>query len=325
MRSPRRLSSISLEDFGDLLHPDQAVEPILPRPVRAALLEWLTEIWARDELAEVGLKPRARALFYGPPGTGKTTLAHHLAARLGLPMIAVRPDRIIDCLFGSSGRNLGALFDAARPEPDGEGPVVMFFDEFDTLAGARQSGARDAGAERNAIVNVLLQRIDQHDGIIIAATNLARDIDPAIWRRFDIHISLDTPGQEERERILSRYLAPYGLPAAQLASLADACETASPALLRQLCEGLKRNIVLGPRLRWDMAREAVFGRLIASIEPHASLGKPRLWSLGVEDRAIRGLAWPVPLASDIPPDSEDRQEPPSAPGSVVEFTGGRRG
>lgn len=323
MKPLRRATTGGLEDFGDLLHPDQAVEPILPRPVRAALLEWLTEIWARDELADVGLKPRSRALFYGPPGTGKTTLAHHLAARLGLPMIAVRPDRVIDCWLGSSGRNLGALFDAARPEPDGFGPVVMFFDEFDTLAAARQAGATNASQERNAIVNVLLQRIDAHDGIIIAATNLARDIDPAIWRRFDIHISLDTPGQDERERILARYLAPYGLPSGQLASIADACATASPALLRQLCEGLKRNIVLGPRLRWDMAREAVFARLIASIEPHASLGKPRLWSIGVEDRSIRGLSWPVSLAADLP--SEEAVAPaPPAPGAVVEFTGGRR-
>ena len=66
----RKSSPVELADFGDVLMPDQAQEPILARPVRAALLEWLTEIWAGDELSEAGLAPRQRALFFGAPGTG---------------------------------------------------------------------------------------------------------------------------------------------------------------------------------------------------------------------------------------------------------------
>src|SRR5713226_7304836 len=96
-RTPPR----SFEEFGEVLYPDAAQEPILAKPVRDALTEWLTEIWAGDELKAVGLKPRQKALFTGPPGSGKTILAHHLAARLKLALVCVRSDRLIDSYIGS--------------------------------------------------------------------------------------------------------------------------------------------------------------------------------------------------------------------------------
>jgi hypothetical protein len=286
-----------LTAFGTVLEPQEAMQPILARPIREALMAWLTEIWATDELASVGLSPRRRAIFDGPPGVGKTTLAHHLSARLGLTMVAVHPERIIEKYLGSTSRNIGKLFDLANDDP--EDPIVLFFDEFDAIALKRKETDQAAGAEQNAWVNVLLQRIERHPSFIIAATNHSKTIDPAIWRRFDIHISLELPGQEERERILSRYLDPYGLPADPLAHLAEAFATASPALMRQFCEGMKRNIVLGPRLNWDMRKEATVGRLIASVSPHPDLGRPRLWTLGAKDHAVKSLPWPLPRAGEI--------------------------
>lgn len=297
-RHPRTREGESLVSFGELLIPEEAVEPILSSGVRGALTEWLTEIWAADELAAVGLKPRMKALFHGPPGVGKTTMAHHLSARLGLPMLAVRPERIIDCWVGSTGRNIGALFDAAEEE----GPVVLFLDEFEALGSARRAEQQGADQERNASLDVLLQRLERHDGIIIAATNLARHLDQAIWRRFDLQLELELPGQAERERILARYLDPYGLPNAQLQRLAAAFETASPALIRQWSEAIKRQIVLGPMVGWPMSRSAVIGRVLAAVGPHPDMGKPRLWSHGVSDAAVRGLDWPMRRAKDVPRD-----------------------
>lgn len=287
-----------LKDYGEVLKPNQALEPILARGVRDALTEWLTEIMCEDDLKAVGITARRKAIFDGPPGVGKTTLAHHLAARLGLNMVAVRPEKIIDCWLGSTARNIGGLFDAARESPK---PVVLFIDEFDALGAGRHHEHGQGGAthERNAFVDTLLQRMEQHDGFIIAATNHGKEIDPAIWRRFDIHITLELPGKPECMRILARYLAPYGLARDELAALAEAFETASPALMRQFCEALKRYIILGPILKYDMRKEGIIERIVTAIQPHPSLGKPRLWSQKGADSAIRSMTWPLPLAANL--------------------------
>lgn len=297
------------------------MEPILSKPLRETFLAWLTEIWAVEELKAVGVKPRLRAIFDGPPGTGKTTLAHHLAARLGLTMIAVRPETIVASYVGESAQNMAGLFNAIDKFEEDNGQVLVFFDEFDSLGAKRRyGGGRNAGsdAQHTEMVNTFLARIEAHSGIVIAATNHASELDPAIWRRFEMHVHLPLPETRERYRILELYLKPYRLAPDDLNRLAESLGSASPALMRQFCEGMKRNIVVGPMANWDMSKSATIGRILEAVRPHPDLGLPRLWSQKAQDIAIQNLSWP--LSQDEPTIAPQ----PSPESDVVVQIGKRR-
>jgi SpoVK/Ycf46/Vps4 family AAA+-type ATPase len=135
--------------------------------------------------------------FAGPPGTGKTICAEALAYALGKRLLVVRYAELEARWVGQTAKHVANVFSAAERED-----AVLFFDEADAIAGRRFTSVTAAyEREANAIVNVLLHELESFPGVVIFATNLAANIDPAFERRIRTHILFEMPNQTERERI----------------------------------------------------------------------------------------------------------------------------
>ncbi len=178
---------------------------VLPDAVEARFARIEKEFAARTRLARYGLKPRQRILLYGPPGCGKSLGAERLAWNTGLPLRKVRFDSLLSSYFGETMANLRRVFDAAH-----ETPCALFLDECDTLARTRT--ARNDVGEVTRITNGLLEMLEDYrgDGLVIAATNLDTELDPALFRRFDEVLKIPLPGVSEIRRLLATTLAAIG-------------------------------------------------------------------------------------------------------------------
>lgn len=284
-----------IEEFAEILMPNQSEPPILTKDVRLAVRQWMVELSSGPELEKVLLTPRKTALLSGPPGCGKTTLAHHFAARLGLPLIIVNMASLISSYVGSTGQNINRMFEAVQQNQQ---DCVLFLDEFDSIATKRTKDNQSAGKERNSIVISLLQKIDKFEGTLIAATNRGEDIDPAIWRRFGMHLEIKEPDHEARFAILKRYLYPYNINDDSIFLLTELTDGASPAVLKALMEGIKRDLVLSPKLEQDTSAENVFKRIMVSVKPHAEAIMPPLWKRSDSLKDINKLEWPPVLDKD---------------------------
>jgi SpoVK/Ycf46/Vps4 family AAA+-type ATPase len=135
--------------------------------------------------------------FAGPPGTGKTICAEALAYALHKRLLVVRYAELESRWVGQTSKHVASVFRSAERQD-----AVLFFDEADAIAGRRFTSMNAAyEREANGIVNVLLHELETFPGVVIFATNLAANIDPAFERRIRTHILFDMPNAEERERI----------------------------------------------------------------------------------------------------------------------------
>lgn len=135
--------------------------------------------------------------FAGPPGTGKTICAEALAYALDKRLLVVRYAELESRWVGQTSKHVASVFRSAARQD-----AVLFFDEADAIAGRRFTSISAAyEREANAVVSVLLQELENFPGVVIFATNLAANIDPAFERRIRTHILFEMPEVDERERI----------------------------------------------------------------------------------------------------------------------------
>ena len=141
-------------------------------------------------------------LLHGPSGTGKTLLAKAVATESEANFVSVRGPELLSKWVGESERGIREIFKRARQSA----PCVVFFDEIDSIAPIRGAGGETAVSER--VVSQLLTELDgmenMHGVIVLAATNRADMIDPALLRpgRFDKIIQIPLPDKESRKSIL---------------------------------------------------------------------------------------------------------------------------
>jgi len=175
---------------------------ILEDKIEERFLRIEKEYAARERLALYGLTPRKKILLYGPPGCGKTLGAQRLAFNTGLPLLKVNFDAIVSSYLGETATNLRAIFESVSNEP-----YLLFIDEFDSLAKSRTI-SQEVG-EIKRVVNSFLQLLDEYNapGLLVAATNLNDQLDPAVWRRFDEVIEITKPGKSEIKKIIKMTLS----------------------------------------------------------------------------------------------------------------------
>lgn len=147
------------------------------------------------------MKPGYRALFHGPPGTGKTLTALIVGKKTNRDVFRIDLSMVVSKFIGETEKNLSQLFDRAKNKD-----WILFFDEADALFGKR-TNVRDAHDKyANQEVAYLLQRIENHNGLIILASNFKINIDEAFIRRFQSVIYFPLPSAGERLQLWKKTL-----------------------------------------------------------------------------------------------------------------------
>ncbi|WP_281233221.1 ATP-binding protein [Flavobacterium gelatinilyticum] len=155
------------------------------------------------------IKPGFRVMFYGSPGTGKTLTASLLGKYTKRDVYRIDLSMVISKYIGETEKNLSSLFDKAADKD-----WILFFDEADAVFGKR-TNVRDAHDKyANQEVSYLLQRIENHPGLVILASNFKTNIDTAFTRRFQSIIEFDVPSYNERLQLWQNNL-PKGIKIAE--------------------------------------------------------------------------------------------------------------
>jgi SpoVK/Ycf46/Vps4 family AAA+-type ATPase len=198
-QSNQKLSSLAIK-----ISPKRSWSDIvLPKEQMAQIRELLNYVKYRDLVygawgfeQKLSLGKGLNVLFSGVSGTGKTMAAEIMARELGLDLYKIDLSMVVSKYIGETEKNLSAIFREGK-----DSNAILFFDEADALFGKR-SEVKDAHDRyANLETAYLLQKMDEHEGIVILATNLRNNMDEAFTRRMQASIEFPFPEEECRRQI----------------------------------------------------------------------------------------------------------------------------
>ena len=173
-------------------------------------IDRLTNLLNEEKYSEIkmrikksGMRMAFTCLFYGAPGTGKTETVMQLARKTGRKVITVNLSTLKSMWVGESEKNIQKVFDEYKATVEkSEMTPILLFNEADGIFGKRYKRV-DSEAEQsaNTIQNIILQNMEQLDGILVATTNLTENLDNAFERRFLYKIEFNRPSLDVRKKI----------------------------------------------------------------------------------------------------------------------------
>lgn len=227
--------------LADIIYPDENnIEVILSKRNADKLDSFILSYKNADKLNDLGIGVSNTLLLYGPPGCGKTKCAYLIAKQLNLPLVIARLDSLISSYLGTTAKNIRNLFEFAQKIP-----CVLFLDEFDAIAKARDDN-NELG-ELKRVVNSLLQNVDSmsKDSLLLAATNHQQLLDSAVWRRFDYKLEIELPDKEAINKLIYLFTGHMGtLSEKDIAELSTLFYGLSGAEIEELITKSIRNAVI---------------------------------------------------------------------------------
>lgn len=179
---------------------------ILPEKTKSKLKAMCQMVKEADELAAKGIPVPKTTLLYGPPGTGKTQIAKTIANEAGVNFVSFSTADLKGMYAGHTANRIKQAFESARANS----PAIVFLDEIDAITSSRSGGTGDSFT-----TEALTQLLQELDGVaaksgnvlVVAATNVLNQIDPAILSRFSNRFEIGLPSTNERAKLLEVLLA----------------------------------------------------------------------------------------------------------------------